>query len=244
MDPKAYLEMAETEDRHWWFVGRRAVLKDLISAFKLPPLANILEVGVGTGGNLQMLGEFGTVKGMELNPIAREIATRKTQGRIEVRPGRCPDDIAFTDDRFNLICMFDVLEHVEEDVETLAALRRSLTPDGRLLLTVPAFPWLWSGHDDFLHHKRRYTARDLASKIAAAGLRLERISYFNTLLFPLGVLARALNRLTSGKVASDAAVPVAHVNFILRHIFSLEKSLLKRMNLPFGMSLVAVLRTE
>jgi SAM-dependent methyltransferase len=244
MDPEAYLEMAQTEDRHWWFVARRAVLKDFVSAFELPPLANILEVGVGTGGNLEMLGEFGSVKGMELNPVAREIATRKSQGRIEIRSGRCPDDIAFAGDRFNLICMFDVLEHVEEDVETLAALRQALTLDGRLLLTVPAFPWLWSGHDEFLHHKRRYTARDLASKIAAAGLRLERISYFNTLLFPFGVLSRLLNRLMPGRVGSDAAVPAAHVNFMLRHIFSLEKVLLRYVNLPFGMSLVAVLRAK
>ena len=242
MDPKAYLEMADTEDRHWWFVGRRAVLKDFIDAFELPARASILEVGSGTGGNLDMLREFGEVKAMELDPTAREIAIRKTQGQVEVRPGRCPDDIAYQDHRFNLICMFDVLEHVDEDVATLTALRRSLADGGRLLLTVPAFSWLWSTHDEFLHHKRRYTARELKDKCAAAGLKLVRVSYFNTLLFPLGVLARLKDRLVRSKVASGAGSPAKPVNFLLRVIFSMEGAILRRMNLPFGMSLVAVLQ--
>ncbi|MDY6945771.1 MAG: class I SAM-dependent methyltransferase [Pseudomonadota bacterium] len=242
MDPKAYLEMADTEDRHWWFVGRRAVLRDLIGAFKMPSTASILEVGSGTGGNLEMLCEFGEVKAMELDAHARELAIRKTQGRVEVRAGRCPDDIAFADQRFNLICMFDVLEHVEEDVATLAALRRSLASGGRLLVTVPAFSWLWSTHDEFLHHKRRYTAHDLEIKCAAAGLKMERVSYFNTFLFPLGVLARVKDRLVRSKVASGVGLPASPVNFLLRQIFSMETVLLRRMNLPFGMSLLAVLQ--
>lgn len=243
MDPRAYLEMAETEDRHWWFAGRRAVIREFIGAFQLPPRASILEVGSGTGGNLHMLGEFGEVKAMELDPIAREMAIRKTEGRVEVRAGRCPDDIPFQE-CFNLICMFDVLEHVEQDVETLAALRRSLAGSGRLLLTVPAFQWLWSTHDEFLHHKRRYTARELESKAAAAGLRLERVSYFNTLLFPLGVLARVRDRLARSKTATGTGMPAPLVNSVLRGVFSMESALLRRINLPFGMSLVAVLRPE
>lgn len=242
MDPKAYLEMADTEDRHWWFVGRRAVLRNFIHAFQLPPRSSILEVGSGTGGNLEMLREFGDVKAMELDPTAREIAIRKTQGRIDVRPGRCPDDIAFADHQFNLICMFDVLEHVDEDVATLAALRGSLANGGRMLMTVPAFSWLWSTHDEFLHHKRRYTASDLKNKCAAAGLKLERMSYFNTLLFPLGVLARVKDRLVRSKVASGAGLPAPPVNFMLRRVFSMESTLLKHMNLPFGMSLLAVVQ--
>jgi SAM-dependent methyltransferase len=242
MDPKAYLEMAETEERHWWFVGRRAVLRKLIGSLRLPPDANILEVGSGTGGNLEMLCEFGKVKAMELDATAREIAIRKTQGRIDVRPGRCPDDIAFPEQRFNLICMFDVLEHVDEDVATLAALRSSLASGGRLLVTVPAFSWLWSTHDEFLHHKRRYTARDLETKCVAAGLKLERVSYFNMLLFPLGVLARLKDRLVGSTVASGVGLPATPVNFLLRQIFSTESMLLKRMNLPFGMSLLAILQ--
>jgi SAM-dependent methyltransferase len=244
MEPEAYLDMAESEDRHWWFVARRSVLKSLIHAFELPAEASILEVGSGTGGNLRMLAEFGTVKAMEMDAAAREIAIRKTQGSVDVRHGRCPDEIAFADQRFNLICMFDVLEHVEEDVQTLSALRTSLADDGRMLITVPAFPWLWSVHDDFLHHKRRYSARHLARSVAAAGLRVERLSYFNTLLFPLGVLGRLQDRLLRRKTASGIATPTPLVNFLLRHLFSAERLILKKLNLPFGMSLLAVLRAQ
>jgi SAM-dependent methyltransferase len=243
MDPKAYLEMADTEDRHWWFTGRRAVLTHFLNAFELPPEARILEVGSGTGGNLGMLRKFGEVKAMELDPKARELAIQKTQGQVEVRAGRCPDDIPFAE-CFDLICMFDVLEHIDEDVATLAALRRSLAKGGRMLITVPAFSWLWSTHDEFLHHKRRYTAAELKDKCAAAGLQPVRMSYFNTLLFPLGLLARAKDRLVRSKAASGVGVPAPPVNFLFRHIFSMESAILKRANLPFGMSLLAILKVH
>lgn len=242
MDPKAYLEMADTEERHWWFMGRRAILKSVIGTFGLPPEASILEVGSGTGGNLEMLAEFGAVKAMEMDPAARAIALRKTSGRFDVQYGRCPDEIAFVDHRFNLICMFDVLEHIDADVQTLAALKGSLARDGRMLITVPAFQWLWSVHDEFLHHKRRYSAAQLAKTITAAGLRLERLSYFNTLLFPLAVAARLQDRILRRRGASGVAMPGAYVNSMLHRVFGAEHLLLKKMNLPFGVSLLAVLR--
>jgi SAM-dependent methyltransferase len=244
MDPKAYLEMAEIEDQHWWFVGRRAVLRVLVRGFGLSPEARVLEVGSGTGGNLQMLTEFGKVKAIEMDPTAREISIRKTNGHVEVRHGHCPEDIGFPDDHFNLICMFDVLEHVDEDVQTLSALRPLLTSDGRLLVTVPAFSWLWSNHDDFLHHKRRYSAKHLERTAAAAGLKLERLSYFNTLLFPIGVLARWHDRMLGRSVSTGSQMPGAFANFMLRKIFSAESVMLKNFNLPFGMSLLAVLRAD
>lgn len=244
MDPKAYLEMADIEDRHWWFVGRRAVLRVLLRAFRLAPEARVLEVGSGTGGNLQMLSEFGKVQAIEMDPTAREISIRKTNGHVEVRYGHCPDEIGFAGDHFNLICMFDVLEHVDEDVQTLSALRQLLASDGRLLVTVPAFSWLWSSHDEFLHHKRRYSAKHFERTAAAAGLKLERLSYFNTLLFPIGVLARLHDRLLRRSVSTGSQMPGAFANLMLGKIFSAESRVLKNFNLPFGMSLLAVLRAD
>ena len=235
MEPDAYREMAATEGRHWWFAGRRTILASLIERLGLPARADILELGCGTGGNLDMLARFGEVRAMETDDAARAIALEKTGGRFDIRAGRCPDEIPFAGQRFDLVCMIDVLEHVEEDVATLEALRGLLAPGGHALLTVPANRWMWSKHDEFLHHKRRYTAGELRSKAVGAGLRVRTLSYFNTLLFPLAATARLLNVEGSG-------VPPAPLNRLFQTVFSAERWVAGRVPLPFGVSLLAVFR--
>ncbi|MGE3246211.1 MAG: class I SAM-dependent methyltransferase [Beijerinckiaceae bacterium] len=244
MTPAAYLEMAETEDRHWWFVARRQILYSVLESLKLPQGAAILEVGCGTSGNLDMLARFGRVSAIEMDDRARAISTEKTGGRYDIRAGVCPSSIPFAQERFDLICMFDVLEHIEEAPETLAALRRLLKPGGRILVTIPAYRWLWSAHDEFLHHKRRYTAGLLREQARAAGLSPERISYFNTLLFPLAASMRMVDKLLGRKTASGNEVPSPLVNGLFRAIFASERQLLKVADLPFGVSLMGVLRAE
>jgi len=239
MSPEAYIEMAETENRHWWFAGRRLLLRKLISGLNLPAQANILEVGCGTGGNLEMLSAFGRVSALEMNETARSIAIEKTGGRIDIRAASCPENIPRFNEKFDLVCLFDVLEHIDEDVPTLTVLKGLLNERGRILLTVPAYAWLWSRHDEFLHHKRRYTADILREKAAAAGLHSARLSYFNTLLFPLAVAVRLKDRMAGRD--SGTSVPPAPINIVLREIFGAERFLLHRLLLPFGVSLYAVL---
>lgn len=234
MEPDAYREMAATEGRHWWFTGRRAILSSLIARLGLHEKSRILELGCGTGGNLDMLARFGEVAAMETDDTARAIALEKTGARFEIRPGRCPDRIPFAGQRFDLVCMFDVLEHIEEDVATLAALRELLAPGGRALITVPAYRWMWSKHDEFLHHKRRYTAAELEKKARAAGLAVATLSYFNTLLFPLAAAARLLN-------VEGSDLPPQPVNRLFHTLFSAERWVAGRVPLPFGVSLLAVL---
>lgn len=242
MDPRAYLEMAETEARHWWFAGRRANLSALIARLDLPENARILEIGAGTGGNLEMLSAFGDVSAMEMDDSARAIAAKKTGGRFQIAAGSCPAQMPFAGETFDLICLLDALEHIEEDEATLTAIRRLMTDTGRVLITVPAHPWLWSAHDVFLHHKRRYRMAELRAKITAAGYHLETISYFNMFLFPLAVMARWKDRVLGSTVASGTAIPPQPLNTTLRAIFSAERFLLGRVSLPFGVSLMAVLR--
>jgi len=246
MEADAYRDMARVEADHWWFAARRTIARDLIARLCLPSEARILEVGTGTGGNLDLLAEFGRVAGFEMSREAIAIAERKTAGRHDVRQGTCPDAIPFEDERFDLVCLFDVLEHIDRDRETLAALRAHLSPGGRILLTVPANPWMFGPHDRFLHHKRRYTRAGLAGVAKAAGLEIETLTPFNTLLFPLAAAARIADRLrpNQGHTAASlgSGVPPAPVNAVLRSVFAAERHLIGRVPLPFGVSLIGVLR--
>lgn len=241
MDPAAYIEMAEVESRHWWFAGRRAIITSILEQLKLPRDARILEIGCGTGGNLNMLAAFGKVSAFDMEDSARAIASQKTGGAFDIRAGHCPDHIPFRDERFDLICLFDVLEHIEQDEETLTAIRSLLTQNGRVLLTIPAYQWMYGVHDKFLHHQRRYSSRAIRAKVRAGGFHLARLSYFNTLLFPLAAAVRVKERLLGSTSAAGGGVPPAFVNNLFRAVFTAERGWLKRFNFPFGVSLLCVL---
>lgn len=241
MSPGAYAEMAATQDAHWWFAARRAILRGEIQRLKLPPGADILEVGSGTGANLDLLAEFGNVVGLEMSPTAIALAQRRAcsrPGAVTMRLGRCPEDLTCLP-RFDLVCMFDVLEHIEDDGASLSAAAAHLKPGGRLLLTVPSYQWMWGPHDEHLHHKRRYDRALLASRCAQAGLALHGVSHFNTLLFPLALASRLYEK-AAGRSTAATAAPAAPINAALRCTFAFERHLLARIRLPFGLSLLAV----
>jgi len=242
MNPEAYLEMAETEARHWWFLGRRAILAKMIGSLNLPQNSKILEVGCGTGGNLQMLATFGEVSALEMDATARAIAAKKTNNLYDIRAGFCPDNIPFHEQQFDLICMFDVLEHIEKDTETLISIKQLLKKNGRILLSVPAYQWLYGPHDEFLHHKRRYSAKELRKKFVASGFQPLKISYFNTFLFPLAAIVRLKDKIIGNRSATGTGVPPVLINNIFSCIFSTERFLLERFNLPFGVSLLCILQ--
>lgn len=238
MDRNVYRRMAEQEERHWWFHARREIVQSLIERF-LPPVAEpiLLEVGCGTGGNLQLLSRYGTLDAAEYDPQARAIA----QGKSGLPIGFCalPDRIDAAHSHYDLVVLLDVLEHVEDDVASLRALKTKLAPGGRVLLTVPALPWLWSAHDDLHHHFRRYTETTLRQRAEAAGLRVLAAGYFNSLLLPLVVSVRVAKK-ALGIHSSDDTMPGATANAVLRNVFRLERKLVGRVRLPLGSSLFLV----
>ena len=242
MDRAVFDRMAVQEDVHWWFAARREILAAVISRLvKLPEDARILEAGCGTGGNLRMLQSMGQVRAFELDGEARHAATAKSG--LAVVEGSLPSAVPFGSQSFDLIGLFDVLEHIEDDEASLGALAARLAPGGRIVITVPAFPWLWSRHDERHHHFRRYTRAHLSKVAAAAGLRMEHGFYFNTALFPVAVAGRAIKSLFRLDRADDR-LPAPQLNAVLCTIFGAEKHLVGRFQLPVGLSLCAVLTTE
>ena len=188
MELDAYRNMAATENEHWWFCGRRAIGEAVIRGLNLPKGAKILEIGAGTGGNISMLERFGEVQAVEMSDLARRIAWEKT-GR-DFLYGYLPDNLPVSPGSVDLICLFDVLEHVREDEASLLAMRHLLKPGGKVVLTVPAHQWLWSTHDVGLHHMRRYSRGLLRQRIEDAGYRIDKLTYTNAALFPVAILAR------------------------------------------------------
>lgn len=240
MERAVFDRMAELDQEHWWFLARRRILDRIITRVVRPvEKARILEVGCGTGHNLAMLGRFGKVEACELDPSARALASKRL-GR-KVKDARLPDLSMFPAGSFDLIALLDVLEHVKPDTASLRAVHRRMKPGGALLLTVPANPWMWSQHDAAHHHHRRYSKAHLAKVIGDAGLEVQLLSYFNSLLFPLVAAARIAGKLF-GRESADDKLPSASVNAVLNRIFGWEAGLIGRVLMPFGVSLVAVVR--
>jgi SAM-dependent methyltransferase len=238
MERVVYQQMAELDDRHWWYCARRKIIADLIRReARLPPNPQILEIGCGTGHNLAMLSGFGHVEGLELDEEARTISQERLGRSIMSSP--LPELAGVPECHYDLIGAFDVIEHIDDDQAALASIATRLKPDARFIMTVPAHQWMWSAHDAVNHHKRRYSRRSLKALIEGSPMKLEKLGYFNSLLFPLAVAERAASRLR-GKENADVKLPPAPLNMALEKVFAAERYLAGRLPLPPGLSLFAV----
>ncbi|MDR3520195.1 MAG: class I SAM-dependent methyltransferase [Acidocella sp.] len=242
MEHEAYLDMAASEERHWWFRGRRQILDQVIGGLNLPAGARILELGSGTGGNLAMLSSYGVVTAVEMDETARALAAAKAGGADYIFAGTLPDRLPAFAEPFDLICMFDVLEHIEDDEATLKIVLSHLAPGGRAVITVPAFARLWGPHDAALHHKRRYEKSELQQKLLAAGFSITQLTYTNMLLFPAALAARLLDKLCRPGKAAGTSIPPVWLNEVFASLFGSERHLIQHVNLPFGLSLLAVIQ--
>lgn len=234
-DPAYFEAIAAVERRHFWFRARGRVLRTVLAplAARLPAAARVLEVGCGTGNTLRVLEESypaATIVGMDLFADGLRYARTATrahllQGRIEAAPFRT---------RFDVIGLFDVLEHIEHDEEALRAIHGLLEPGGHLAITVPADPHLWSDVDVVAHHWRRYARAELIDRIERAGFAVSYVTPFMTVTYPLLWLSRRLER------GPELDVP-AWLNAVLDTSLRPERWLLRaRLPLPFGTSLLAL----
>ena len=242
MDRDYELQTHRAEDRHWWYRGRRTVLSRVIADLGLPRPARVLDAGCGSGRNMVELAQLGAVTGVELSKTSVSLARARllgdvVEGSVLAMP--------FDPDSFDLAVSLDVIEHLDEDVEALRELRRVVAPGGALLVTVPAYEWLWSGHDEINHHHRRYTRRSLQRVAEQAGWKQTRTTYFNSLLLPVAIVLRVLDRFNRRATQSslDLWVPPAPVNLALEQPLALEAAVIAHGGrIPAGLSLLAVFR--
>ena len=233
MDAEVYRHLYEREDAHWWFRGRRAVIWALLAHAGVPEQPRILDAGCGTGRNLVEYAALGDIRGVDPSPDAIEFCRMRGLDAVE-QAGL--EALPFPDASFDLILATDVIEHIERDGDALRELRRVAAPGARLLLTVPAYMWLWSRHDDTHHHKRRYTARRLRRDVLAAGWRPFFQSYFNSVLLGPIALVRALTREDGGH--SDYELTPGPLNVLLELPMRAEAALIARGGrLPAGVSI-------
>lgn len=234
------------ERDHWWFKARRVILKGLLN-LHIPwkPGMRVVEIGTGPGENLGSLYPAGiALRGIEPDPANAAVANAKGGAPVFVGTvEQLPAEIAR--DPQDLICLFDVLEHIPDDGFALDALRAALADGGWLALSVPAYRWMWGQQDVVNMHCRRYTRSELCRKLENHGYSIVRATYFNSILFPPIALFRLLARLAMKKdrvARSDFEYSAGFLNYLLYGLFRLEWPLLKWVNFPFGGSCFVLAR--
>jgi 2-polyprenyl-3-methyl-5-hydroxy-6-metoxy-1,4-benzoquinol methylase len=227
-------ETFRLEREHWWYRARqKIILSQFRRRYKDGNDLRILDIGCGAGTLLSGLSRFGRVVGLDPCPDAVEAVRRRS---YEARLGAVPHDVPGDMGRFDAVCLFDVVEHIDDDTSALRCAHSLLGPGGVVFVTVPALPWLYGIHDEINEHRRRYTHSGLTEVLIAAGFVRTWTSYFNMLLSPLlipAILWRSRRRSGHNFEVQSRFSP------LLERVFSLERFLLGRLRLPFGLSLFA-----
>ncbi|MGB2868263.1 MAG: class I SAM-dependent methyltransferase [Bacteroidota bacterium] len=240
MEDQLYQSFYDVEMRHWWFVARREILLDIIETrLHLPAGSKVLDVGCGVGGMLVSLSDRYEAYGTDTSTLAIEFCRKRGLKNVF----ECDlKGLPLPNLEFDLIMLLDVIEHVDDDLGLLREAFGRLKKGGIVLVTVPAYQFLWTRHDDLNHHKRRYVGRRLGRVLVESGFLVDRMSYFNTLLFPLALVTRLLHKVLGSGNESELSIPPSPLNNILKSIFSLERPLLRRLSFWFGLSILAIAR--
>ena len=240
-----YNTFFELDKSHWWFIGRRKILTTLLNKDIPVKAGALLDIGSGPAINIPLIRNYATtVDCLEASPEAIEIALRDFP-ELSMVQGYFPDTVP--DKTYDAISMFDVLEHIADDVLSVSTVFSKLRPGGHFIVTVPAYNFLWSEHDDHVHHKRRYTKRHLASLIEKEGFEIVHMTYFNTFLFLPIAAIRITKRffgVQTDKTDFNTGNRFTWLNTFLAFVFGAEKNLLKYIDFPFGVSLYCVAKKK
>ena len=237
----AYRQTRALEEAHWWFVGMRAIYRKQLQSLGLARDARILDLGCGTGGNLGLLESLGSTWALDASLTAASFVKQRGFPRIGVASAT---ELPVPDASFDVVTAFGVIEHVEEDERMLREMCRVTRPGGHMLIVTSAHRWLWSVHDDRVHHVRRYRISELGERVRRAGWRVEQLSYVNAALFPAVAVVRTLQRLIPERPTeaergmSGFGMPPGPVNRALAALLGFEGTLLSRMDLPMGVGLI------
>ena len=244
MEAALYDEWFELERHHWWFVGRRALFMRMLERSLPHRPRRILDIGCGTGVNLEFLDEIGSVVGLD---PARAALDHCQKRRSFALTGGFFSELPFADASFDLVTAFDVLEHDENPGRCLIEAARVLEPGGHFLVSVPAYPFMWGDHDVVAHHQKRYRRAELLAELDRAGFSVIRATHLNTFLFPVAVAFRQVKNLVGLFVDREPrsdfrSTDPPGVNGLLRRVFEAEGPFLDRFDLPFGLSIAALAR--
>ena len=242
MQSHHYPILYEVEETHWWYLGRRRIIASLVERIcKTLNTANprILDVGCGTGANLKMLAAYGSAEGVDISPQAVEFC--KQRGLESVKLGAA-EQLPYDVDSFELVTALDVVEHLDDDVAGLREMRRAMKSDGRLLLFVPAFMFLWGVQDEVSNHRRRYTLPGLLKAVKDAGFEVEWASYANISFFLPVLVVRSVMRWLGLRADTEYGINISLMNGVFSRLFAAERFVLKSGSLPFGVSAVCIAR--
>lgn len=250
MEQHTYAIMDRVEDTHWWFVGRRAILESflhgIVEGLRSKPAEaettslRILDVGCGTGANLEMLSQYGDAEGVDVSDDALEFCRSKG---LKVSKGLA-ESLPYNDGTFDITTALDVIEHLDDDIAGLKEMYRVTKSGGYSVFFVPAFMWLWGVQDDISNHRIRYTRKQIVERIEKAGYKVTRSTYANFTFFAPILGGRTLMKLTGIKPESENNVNISALNGIFGKIFSAERHILKNVDIPLGVSIVVVARKD
>jgi len=239
MEEISYDIEAKVESFHWWFVVRKRLLERLLHSLDIPQESPVLDIGCGTGSNLGVLGSVGLYKAVGLDHSLHALSLAKKKVNLPFVSGDI-NSLPIQSNSIGLIIAMDIVEHIDNDLNAILELFQVLRNGGILILTVPAFKFLWGLQDVVTGHKRRYSKREITDKLRKAGFDILKSSHFNFFLFFPILIARRMVHLLGLKIKSENEINLPWINFFLKAIFSLELYALKYFSFPFGISIFCI----